>query len=77
MSRPFLRVLVSLAFIAAGADLYLYYDGYVFSYSVTGQGGTPAPYVGVGLMIIGALGLLGVNVFRGGPLDARNDRRFE
>lgn len=36
--------------------------------------GIPLTYVGVVVLAVGILGLMGVNVFYGGPLDKRNDQ---
>lgn len=40
-------------------------------------GGVPAQYAGYGLFAFAMLGFAGVNVWRGGPLDPRNDPPHE
>jgi hypothetical protein len=51
----------------AGWLIYLGLNDYVF------DGVVPAHYVGLALAAAGVGGLLGLNIWAGGPLDLRND----
>ncbi|HKQ49189.1 MAG TPA: hypothetical protein VJZ71_14050 [Phycisphaerae bacterium] len=66
MSRKGQRVLVSLFALGAGAVFVLFFKNWTY-------GDLPVPWIGYLIMAIGALGLIGVNVFIWGPLDKRND----
>jgi hypothetical protein len=71
--RKVLRFFASVGITGFGAYCtFVLGDAYAFGYGTPGSG-IPATYFGIPLMIGGALGLCGVNVFRGGPLDVRRD----
>ena len=78
MSRGALRVLASLFAIGAGLVFVFCMPNYVWKVGGPGApgGGLPVPYLGYFIAAIGVLGLCGVNVFIGGPLDKRHDATF-
>jgi hypothetical protein len=64
--RKRLRSFVSFGTIVLGIVL-------VFCYRQWRINGIYAPYLGCAIIALGVLGLLGVNVFWGGPLDKRRN----
>ncbi|HEX8175889.1 MAG TPA: hypothetical protein VF543_12285 [Pyrinomonadaceae bacterium] len=65
--RHFGRVFISVWALVGGALFILFGNGWQVS-------GIPLRYVGGILVGVGILGLIGPNVFRGGPLDKREDQ---
>jgi len=63
-----MRVFMSSWMIGGGLLFIFAFKNYTLS------GLIPVPWVGYLLLAVGVLGLLGVNVFRGGPIDQRLDR---
>jgi hypothetical protein len=68
MSRRGYRAF-SLVFLfgLAGFLIYLGFDGWVINRSL------PAQYIGYLIAVCGVLGMCGVNIWSGGPLDPRKD----
>ncbi|SRR5579883_875981 len=62
------RVLYSLYAIVVGILVMAWFSEYTIK-------GVPAQYAAWTFIAVGVLGLLGVNVFRGGPLDKRLDQQ--
>jgi hypothetical protein len=60
------RIVVSLWAIGGGLVFVWFLNGWLMS-------GIPVPWVGYVMIAFGVLGLIGINVFRGGPLDKRHD----
>ena len=73
MSRGTLRTLFCLTAIVGGILTAVFLGDYVVNPGLSPAAGTPLPYFGYGLAALGGLGLCGVNVFIGGPLDPRHD----
>ena len=73
MPRAVQRALCSVVGIIAGVLMALFGKGYVLGHSYPPGRGLPLPYFGYFLAGLGVLGLVGVNVFIGGPLDKRFD----
>lgn len=69
MTRCTLRSLASFAFLGVG----LWMSTWSMRSTVHG---VPAPIAGWLFAVTGALGLLGVNVFAGGPLDRKRDEIY-
>jgi hypothetical protein len=61
----------ALVFLFAASGLFIYFGlrGWTLS-------SLPADYVGYLLAFFGVLGLCGVNIWYGGPLDPDDDERF-
>jgi hypothetical protein len=75
MSRGAMRVLASLFAIGTGLVFVFCMPNDVWKVGGPG-GGIPVPYLGYFFAAVGVLGLCGVNVFLGGPLDKRHDANF-
>jgi len=61
--------LVALA-VAGGAAIYLGRRGLLIE-------GIPGEYIGYSLLVLAGLGVCGVNIWYGGPVDPRGDPRSE
>ena len=74
MSRGALRVAACFGLLAVSVAFIFCMPDYVLKASYTAPGeGIPVCYLGYFLAVLGILGLCGVNVFLGGPLDKRKD----
>ena len=74
MSRAAIRNLVSVGIIALGVLCFLGWDSWVLTVSSGPHpAGIPVGVLGFLFVPVGLLGLVGVNIFAGGPLDPRRD----